>query len=795
MIHEDAQPSQTNSSSNKVKTVGIVLVLLAVIGVVFMQYGAQEEAVEKLPPVVEHVPEPVQQEPVQVAQIQDNRAAQLQTEIEDLLERLKKVRKQMGDHSQKWQQEIQNITNKLQTATTDALELSNALTNATKQAEHWPAVELLADKVVYTPNAYTQVPEQLSNAEQLIQGEDIQAAVDLLTPIKTALIKMLGQAENTDAVVVAGSGVREARNNWQTLVTQQSWDQLPLAVKVEKEYQGSYQDENEGRFAVVLTGYGALLKSYGSLQHAGETLVATQPPLETAKGGWEALANEYGLNEIPFAIKLDKDYTQYQQTISGGELLAASEKAIVLEKGYSDLLAGAQNITEYRDKALKAKKDWDAYANMEKLTIIPQHKLWASNMDVAELDLKAGKLPKAGTAYKQLAENYTSIHKYAELAIEALSRALLAQQNWNEFASANKLKISRATAAEADLNATVSAMRKGEFEQVNKTLTVVAVTYEGLLANARLALLALQETTIYKKDCASMEKAINKKFCSMANTDYDVTLAMYKRGEFVVAKTQFDELALEYKRLFIVNGQNTTSVAGLDITLQTIPAGSFRMGANKESNKKFVRDFSVPTFKMMVKEVTFAQYDAYAKSIGKRLPKDEGWGRGNRPVVNVNWNDAQSFASWLSRKSGKKFRLPTEAEWEYAAVSSRTTNYNWGDSISCNEAIYNGGKKSDCYYKHDGQQGGTVPVGSFNSSPWGLYDMSGNVWEWTQDCADENYHNVPGNIRFWDGKCEKRVVRGGSWSSSPERLYSVSYDWNNPKFKTHVDGFRLVQEL
>jgi len=700
----------------------------------------------------------------------------------------------MGDNGQKWQQEIQNLTTQLQTATTDALELSNALMNATKQAEHWPAVELLADKVIYASNAYTQVPDQLSNAEQLIQDEDIQAAVDLLTPIKTALIKMLDQAENTDAVVTAGSAVREARNNWQTLVTQQSWDQLPPALKIEEEYQGTYQDENEGSFAVALTGYGALLKSYGSLQHAGETLVATQPPLETAKGGWEAFVNEYGLNEIPLALTLGKNYTQYKQTISGGELLAASEEAIALEKGYSDLLAGAQNIAEFRDKALKAQKDWDAYANEQKLTIIPQHKLWASEMDAAELDLKAGKLPKAGTAYKQLAENYTSILKYAELAIEALSRALLAQQNWNEFASANKLKISGATSAGADLNATVSAMRKGEFEQANKTLTEVAITYEGLLANAGLALLALQETTIYKKDCASMEKAINKKFCSMANTDYNVTLAMYKRGEFVVAITQFDELAVEYKRLFIANGQSTTIVAGLDITLQTIPAGSFRMGLNKEDDKKIVRDVSVPTFKLMIKEVTFAQYDAYAKSIGKRLPKDEGWGRGDRPVVNVNWNDARGYASWLSRKSGKKFRLPTEAEWEYAAIASRSTNYSWGDTITCKDARFNGGMSSDCYYKHDGQQGGTAPVGSFNSSPWGLYDMSGNVWEWTKDCADKNYHGAPSDVRIMR-RCNVRVVRGGSWSSFQEGLHSVSFDWNEADVGTHVDGFRLVQEL
>ncbi|MDH3343252.1 MAG: formylglycine-generating enzyme family protein, partial [Gammaproteobacteria bacterium] len=145
--------------------------------------------------------------------------------------------------------------------------------------------------------------------------------------------------------------------------------------------------------------------------------------------------------------------------------------------------------------------------------------------------------------------------------------------------------------------------------------------------------------------------------------------------------------------------------------------------------------------------------------------------------------------------SGKKFRLPTEAEWEYAATSSRKTMYSWGNAINCEDARFNAGIVSGCSYKDGTQQKGTVPVGSFRHNPWGIYDMSGNVWEWTQDCVNEKYHNVPENVRFWKGACDKRIVRGGSWSSLPELLRSTSYDWSNADIRTDVDGFRLVQEL
>ncbi|MCW8922279.1 MAG: hypothetical protein OQK69_01430, partial [Gammaproteobacteria bacterium] len=460
--------SQSQTKSNKTKMAGIAVLLVLGISVAVMQFAEQEGKLEKLPePEVVQMPEPVQ-----VAQeAGDTRATQLQAEIGDLLERLKKIRQQMADNRQTSLHRAQDLTQQLQSPGNDVAALSQALMAAESQAEHWQEVETLADKVVYETTAYAQLPDQISGAEQLMQDNNIQGAVDALMPVKATIVAMLGQAENTEAVVTDGRAVRKVRASWQTLAKQQGWDQIPPALKIEKGYQDSYQDENQGQFKVALAGYSVLLKGYGALQQAGETLLATQPPLATAKDAWLVYAKEHSLTEIAPAKALDQAYQQYQQTITGGELLAASEKAVSLEKDYTDLLNGAMNVSKYRDMAIKAKKDWGVYAGEQKLTAIPQHKLWAKNMAGAETDLKAGNLPQAGMAYKQLAEDYTALLANARLAIELQERARLAQSDWNKFAVEKKLKTSRATAAAADFTATQALMRKGQFEAANKILT------------------------------------------------------------------------------------------------------------------------------------------------------------------------------------------------------------------------------------------------------------------------------------------------------------------------------------
>jgi len=217
-----------------------------------------------------------------------------------------------------------------------------------------------------------------------------------------------------------------------------------------------------------------------------------------------------------------------------------------------------------------------------------------------------------------------------------------------------------------------------------------------------------------------------------------------------------------------------------------IPSGSFQMGStNLMSDDQPRHTVGVKTFAMGKYEVTFEQYDAYCKEKwGCDLPKDAGWGRGDRPVINVSWKDAKGYAKWLSRKLKKKFRLPSEAEWEYAARAGTTSKWSWGD----NE------ESAETYAWYRSNAGGqTHPVGQKSPNAYGLYDMHGNALEWTQDCWNNNYNGAPNDGKAWTkGDCSTHVLRGGSWEYSPYGV-SSTFRLSIPRYNSY--GFRLVQEL
>ena len=234
-------------------------------------------------------------------------------------------------------------------------------------------------------------------------------------------------------------------------------------------------------------------------------------------------------------------------------------------------------------------------------------------------------------------------------------------------------------------------------------------------------------------------------------------------------------------------------------TMVVIPAGSFRMGCLNDDGdcRSFefpVHDVDVPPFALSKYEVTFAEWDACvaAGGCGGYRPDDEGWGRGVRPVINVNWDDAKRYVAWLSSQTGEGYRLPSESEWEYAARAGTTTKYHWGNGIGVNQA--------NCLFCGDSFPY-TAPVGSFAANAWGLHDMHGNVWEWMEDCGGRggprDYVGAPSDGSAWTsgGDCTKRQLRSGSWNFLPKRMRSALRGGFTTGLRDNDVGFRVGRTL
>jgi formylglycine-generating enzyme required for sulfatase activity len=238
-----------------------------------------------------------------------------------------------------------------------------------------------------------------------------------------------------------------------------------------------------------------------------------------------------------------------------------------------------------------------------------------------------------------------------------------------------------------------------------------------------------------------------------------------------------------------------------------LPAGTFTMGSPASERGRnldegpqrqvtFAKPFAVGKF-----EVTFAQWDACAAEGGcTHKPGDQGWGRGRRPVINVSWDDARQFTAWLAKKTGQPYRLPTEAEWEYAARGSANATgpnepFHTGATINWRQAnydanfVYNGSKQGIYRQK-------TLEVGSLPRNAFGLHDMHGNVWEWVEDCYRDTYAGAP-----TDGSaaarqsCGLRVLRGGAWNYYPQMLRSAYRYATAPTVRLENAGLRVARSF
>jgi formylglycine-generating enzyme required for sulfatase activity len=231
-----------------------------------------------------------------------------------------------------------------------------------------------------------------------------------------------------------------------------------------------------------------------------------------------------------------------------------------------------------------------------------------------------------------------------------------------------------------------------------------------------------------------------------------------------------------------------------------VPPGDFMMGSPKSEADRSDNEGPVHRVKILAAfavskyEVTFDAFDACVSAGGcSHKLGDQGWGRGRRPVINVNWGDAQEYVSWLSKKTGKTYRLLSEAEWEYVARAGTETPFHTGKRITTDQANFNGnatyiGWSKGAYRKQ------TVPVGSFGANQFGLHDVHGNVWEWVKDCWNGSYDGAPIDGSTWTaGDCTNRVLRGGSWLNAPRDFRSASRIESRTDDRNILIGFRIAR--
>jgi formylglycine-generating enzyme required for sulfatase activity len=227
-----------------------------------------------------------------------------------------------------------------------------------------------------------------------------------------------------------------------------------------------------------------------------------------------------------------------------------------------------------------------------------------------------------------------------------------------------------------------------------------------------------------------------------------------------------------------------------------VPAGSFLMGGSQANEKPqhpvtFAKPFAVAKY-----QLTFADWDACVTGGGCSgyRPADQGWGRGRQPVINVDWNDARQYVQWLTKVTGKNYRLLSDAEYEYATRAGTTTAFPWGDEIKLNGMAM--ANCNGCGSQWDNRQ--PAPVGSFQPNKFGLYDMVGNVSEWVEDCYHASYDGAPKNGTIVSDDCSvrsARVVRGGSWYKQPPLIQSATRYGSSADTRSNSLGFRVARTL
>ena len=224
-------------------------------------------------------------------------------------------------------------------------------------------------------------------------------------------------------------------------------------------------------------------------------------------------------------------------------------------------------------------------------------------------------------------------------------------------------------------------------------------------------------------------------------------------------------------------------VAPLTPEMVSIPGGAFSMGSGDDPSEKPIHEVAIKSFAISKFPITVREWNACVAAKGCGFAPT---GKDDAPVTNLSWTDAQQFVDWLSKVTQRPFRLPTEAEWEYAARGGTRSKYWWGDQLQASMANCKG-----CNEHYDASQPSNV--GSFKPNPFGLYDMGGNIHQWVADCWHENYQGAPSDGSPWlESDCLSRVIRSGSWKNDPTYVRPSNRDHYDATVRYPTHGLRVA---
>ena len=503
--------------------------------------------------------------------------------------------------------------------------------------------------------------------------------------------------------------------------------------------------------------------------------------------------------ELEKLRELQKDWRVTEGDLANNnELIISQEKVSELEKELRSaqlMLDNAQNQVQSHNNTVNDQDEIKSQIAQLKSEMDEQLGRYKSELDNESSQLK--------DENKGLRDELKALHKEHEAAIRSEREAVEKRESAVVSSQEAEEKDHSALFDLPDIEKNLFANKTGTVESKNNWLMVIVVA----LVFSLLTAAGVYWYFVMSKPVQTVRAT------ELSSSNVEKTVAVKSNQQVSPAVKSFKKKTTQQKPLFSKNraGANKKTVApkagngnlkptrvysdflqsgGSGPVMVGVPAGIFSMGSPDNSthfderpqHTVSVRKFSISKF-----EVSFADYDRFSRDSGRPRPSDNGWGRGKRPVINVTWDDAVAYTQWLSNQTGHEYRLPSEAEWEYAARAGTKGKYWWGNDYESGIAnCFNCGSQWDRI--------SSAPTGSFSASSLGLHDMTGNVMEWVMDCYYGNYGGAPidGAVRA-DSGCDKRVVRGGSYHSTADNIRVTKRSEYTQDSALDQIGFRVVR--